>query len=159
MRNTRSTLTFLRFGSSAVPKLASEANTYVESPGMSNLRAFPVAWALLMPSRIRADVVSNAAVPGSPAVSFAGNVSLTSGQPAPSTETVPRVTVEPALDCPGTPGWSTKASEMLSKYIPLFELQPSEIPKRKHCCVTPISRWSESGIPLGFDVLSGKPLS
>src|SRR6516225_918387 len=74
-----------------------------------------------------------------------------------SVEIDPRFTVDAALACPGTPGRSTNASEMLSKYIPSFELHPSEMANRKHCCVTPIRMCSESGMPPRLDVTSGKP--
>jgi len=67
----------------------------LESPGMSNRSTLPVAWAMLMPVRIRPDVVSNAAVPGRPAVSFDGNVSFTKRQM--SEATVPMETALPAL--------------------------------------------------------------
>src|SRR4029077_233724 len=97
MRNTRSTRTDFRFGSSAPVTEALAATTYVESPGMSKRNALPVDWALLNPSRISAVVVSHAAVPGRPAVSFAGNVSLTSGHAAPSIDPPPSATVELAL--------------------------------------------------------------
>src|SRR5215471_6731074 len=155
MRNTKSQRTCASAGSSAVPTIASAAEITVESPGTSKRSALPVAWASFNPVRMSAVVVSNAAVPGRPAVSFAGNVSLMNCQMSADTE--PRFTVDPAFACPGTPGLSTNATDTLSKYIPSFELQPSEMAKRKHCCVTPSSTWIESGTPVGLEVLSGKP--
>jgi hypothetical protein len=80
---------------------------------MSKRSALPVAWALFKPVRIRPAVVSNAAVPGRPAVSFAGNVSLMNCQMSADSE--PRLTELEALACPGIPGWSTNATDTLSK--------------------------------------------
>jgi hypothetical protein len=80
---------------------------------MSKRSALPVAWAVFSPVRMSAVVVSNAAVPGRPAVSFAGNASLINCQM--SVDTLPRLTVLEALACPGTPGWSTNATDTLSK--------------------------------------------
>src|SRR5512134_2450686 len=161
MRNTRSTRTVASAGSSGALTVALPAIAMLESPGMSNRRALPVAWAMLMPVRIVPDVVSNAtaAVPafGRPAVSLDGNVSFTNRQI--SLETAPRFTAAPALAWPGTPCMSMNATVALSKYPPSFELHPSEIANRKHCCWWPRYMRSESGIPPARDVLSGTPLS
>src|SRR5262252_9453079 len=156
MRNTMSTRTFASDGSSPDASVALLAMTDVESPGMSNRSASPVAWALLRPVLISAVVVSNAGVPGRPAVSFAGNVSLMNCQMSADTAPIDAVV---ALAWPGTPGLSTNANAMLSKYIPSLELHPSAMANRKHCCVQPIRMCSESGIPPGFEVTNGNPSS
>src|ERR1041385_6918735 len=100
-------------GSSGVLTDASAAETLVESPGMSNRSALPVACALLMPVLIRPVVVSNAAEPGRPAVSFAGDGSCVHCQMSP--DTAPIVTALPALAWPGRPGLSMNAIVTLSK--------------------------------------------
>src|SRR5262249_53534036 len=100
-------------GSSGVVTDASAATTLDESPGTSNRNALPVACAVLMPVFTRPVVVSNAAEPGRPAVSFAGNVSFVNCQMSPAT--APIVTALPALAWPGRPGLSINASVPLSK--------------------------------------------
>ncbi len=109
MRNTRSTRTVLSAGSSAVVTVALPAVTLVVSPGMSNRWSLPVAWARLRPVLMIAVVVSNAAVPGRPAVSFAGNVSFVNCQMSPATPPIE------AVGPPPPPPPSTNASVTLSK--------------------------------------------
>jgi hypothetical protein len=73
----------------------------------------PVAWAVFKPVRIRPVVVSNAAVPGRPAVSFAGNVSLTSCQMSEATRAEAHRAAGTRLA--GHAGRSTNATDTLSK--------------------------------------------
>src|ERR1044072_5902975 len=112
MRNTRSTRTVASAGLSGDVTVALPAVTLVESPGMSNRRSLPVAWALLRPVLMSAVVVSNAAVPGR-VVAATGTASFVNCQMSPATP--PIDTAEEALAWPGTPGWSANASVTLAQ--------------------------------------------
>src|SRR6516225_6121962 len=113
MRKTRSTRTNASDGSSDVAIAAFAAAIELESPGMSKRAVLPVVCAVFKPVRIKPDVVSNAAVPGRPAVSFDGNVSFTNCQMSDDTE--PIAAALPALAWPGEPGRSTYANATLSQ--------------------------------------------
>src|ERR1043166_1802227 len=157
MRKTKSTRIVASAGLSGELTVALLAKTFVESPGMSKRNSSLVAWAVLRPDLISAVVVSNAAVPGSPAVSFAGNVSFVRCQMSPLM--LPSDTADEALAWPGTPGWSTNGNETWSSSPPSLELHPSVMANRKHPCVWLKYNRPESGRPLGFEVRNGEPLS
>src|ERR1051325_859633 len=113
MRKTKSTRIVASAGLSGELTVALLAKTFVESPGMSKRNSSLVAWAVLRPDLIRAVVGASGGVPGSPAVSFAGNVSFVHCQMSPLM--LPSDTADEALAWPGTPGWATDATETVSK--------------------------------------------